>query len=292
MTGTILNSIKIYWVLTKPRLWILLVYTGLAGYLMASGRYFSLDRFIVLLFALYFGTAGANTITSYIDRDIDSIMTRTRNRPIPKGLINPPIKALYFGAIYSALSLILSYQLGLLPLMFMVFGLVDNILIYSYLTKRRTYWNIILGSFSGGAPTIIGYTAALGYLDLLSIIWAGLIVIWTPIHIWSLALFYKDDYRRAGVPMLPAVKSKATALKCISASAIILTIFSYVLPYLDHDLFNPVYFIIISVFNLGIIYYSLRMFRVDDEKYAWRLFKLTSPYLGIVFTLGIILNLI
>ena len=292
MTKDFFAAVRTYWILTKPRLWLLLVYTGLAGYLMASGPQFNLYTFLILTLALYFGTAGANTITSYIDRDIDSIMVRTRNRPLPRGLIHPPIKALYFGGIYSILSLILSYQLGLLPLVFMAFGLFDNIVIYSYLTKRRTYWNIILGSFSGGAPTIIGYTAALGYLDLLSIIWAGLIVIWTPIHIWSLALFYRDDYRRAGVPMLPAVKSKETALKCIAASALILTMFSFVLPYLDYDLFNPIYFIIVGLFNIGIIYYSIKMFMVDDERYAWRLFKLTSPYLGIVFTLGIVLNLI
>ncbi len=288
----ILNTIKTYWILTKPRLWLLLVYTGIAGYIMGSNGLIDGWKFLILLLALYFGTAGANTITSYIDRDIDSVMERTKNRPLPKGLIKPPIKALYFGGLYSVLSLILSYYLGFIPLIFMAFGLFDNIVVYSYLTKRRTYWNIILGSFSGGAPTIIGYATATGYIDLLSIIWAGLIVIWTPIHIWSLALFYRDDYRKAGVPMLPAVKSKSIARKCIAASAIILTLFSLTLPFLDMKLFNIPYFIIVNAFNLGIIYYSVRMFWVDDEVYAWRLFKLTSPYLGVIFTLGMILSIL
>ena len=288
---SISERIRVYWVLTKPRLWMLLLYTGIAGYVMAAGWDIDIYQFLVLVLALYFGTAGANTVTSYIDRDIDSKMIRTMNRPLPRGLINPPVKALYFGLIYSSLSLILSYSLGILPLIFMAFGLVDNIIIYSYLTKRRTSWNVILGSFSGGAPVVIGYTAAVGRLDLIAIIWAGLIVIWTPIHIWSLALFYRDDYRRAGVPMLPTVTSRSTAMKCIASSAIILVTFSYLIPILNADLFSPIYFIVVTVLNALIVYYSIMMFRVDEERIAWRLFKLTSPYLGVVFTLGMLLTL-
>ncbi len=287
----IFETIKTYWILTKPRLWLLLLYTGVAGYVMGSGGRIDIWKFLVLVLGLYFGTAGANTVTSYIDRDLDYVMERTKNRPLPRGLIRPPIKALYFGGVYAILSLILSMYLGWIPFLFMVFGLFDNIVVYSYLTKRRTYWNIILGSFSGGAPTVIGYAAATGVVDLTAILWAGLIVIWTPIHIWSLALFYRDDYRRAGVPMLPVVKSKDVAFKCIAASALILFAFSILLPFSDSRLYNPIYFIIINVMNVGILYYSIKMFFVDDDRYAWKLFKLTSPYLGVIFTLGMILSI-
>ncbi len=285
---SILRTIKTYFILTKPRLWLLLVYTGMAGYVIASNGFINPQIFTILLISLISGTAGANTITSYIDRDIDAIMVRTKNRPLPRGDIDPPIKALYFGCILAGIAIVTSWMLNLLALAFMLFGLFDNIVIYSYLTKRRTPWNIILGSFSGGAPAVIGYVTYTNQFTLEALILAAFIVIWTPIHIWSLALFYRDDYRKAGVPMLPAVVDESKAIKCIGCSAIILIFFSLILPILDSRFLTPVYIIPVVSLDALIAVLSAKLILRPRMRTSWVLFKLTSPYLAIVFTLGIL----
>ncbi len=288
----IANTLKTYFILTKPRLWLLLLYTGIVGYIIGSKGNLDPNTFLILFISLWAGTAGANTVTSYIDRDIDAIMKRTRKRPLPSGRIKPPIYALYFGLALSGIALVTSYMINLVAFLFMLFGLVDNIIIYSLLTKRRTVWNIILGSFSGGAPVIIGYAAATGVVDILSLLWAIFIVIWTPIHIWSLALYYREDYSKAGVPMLPAVVNVDKAIRCIAISAIILVVSNVALPILYPVYMNLIFLVPSAILNFIILYWSLMLLVRPSEKLSWRLFKITSPYLGIIFTVAMIIHLI
>jgi len=287
---SIKDVIKTYFILTKPRLWSLLVYSGIAGYLIASRG--SLDITLLILFiSLLAGTAGANTITSYIDLDIDRIMERTKNRPLPKGLIDPPTKALAFGFGLSGISIISAYLINIATLALLLFGLFDNIVVYSLLSKRRTRWNIILGSFSGGATVAMGYAAYFNNLPLEGIILAALIVIWTPLHIWSLALYWRHDYIKAGVPMLTAVMNEASAIRCIASSSIILIIFSLILPIFGGVFLNPAYLIVIAVMNILIAYYSIKLIINPEKRISWILFKLTSPYLFIFFTTLILLSI-
>jgi len=278
-----------YWKVTKPRLWFLLVYTGMAGYLIASKGLIDMKFFLTLL-ALITGTAGANVVTSYIDRDIDAIMIRTMKRPIPSGKIYPAWKALIYGLILVTIAIISSYLINIYALAFMLFGLFDNIIIYSAIFKRRNPINIIVGSFSGGAPAVIGYTAYSCRIDLLAIVLAALIVVWTPVHIWSLALYYRDDYKRAGVPMLPVVTSVETAIRCIASTSILLVVFSYLIPAL-HTPFNTIgYYIPVTVINIILLYIALRLIIKPNLRWSWRLFKVTSPYLGIIFTVMMLLS--
>lgn len=288
----IIEKIKTYFILTKPRLWGLLLYTGIAGYIIGARSLGDLRIFTIIILSILAGTAGANTITSYIDRDIDAIMERTKHRPIPKRLIDPPAKALYFGGILSLLALATSYIVNIIAFSFMLFGLFDNIIVYSYLTKRKTYWNIILGSFSGGSPVVIGYAAATGLINIEALIWAAFIVIWTPIHIWSLALYFRKDYRKAGVPMLPAVVDIKSAIRCIASSAIIMVGFNLLLPIVYPKYLNLIYLIPSIIMDIIILYWSTKLLHKPKEKLSWKLFKITSPYLGIVFTLAMIISVI
>lgn len=287
---SIFNTIKTYFILTKPRLWSLLVYAGIAGYLISSGGKIDLTL-LILFISLLAGTAGANTITSYIDLDIDRIMERTKNRPLPKGLIDPPFKAVVFGLVLSGIAIYTSYLINIATLALLLFGLFDNIVIYSLLSKRRTRWNIILGSFSGGATIAMGYTAYYGYLPLEGIILAGLIVMWTPLHIWSLALYWREDYIKAGVPMLTAVLDEKKAINCLGISSVILIFFSSVLPIFGGIFVNPVYLISIAVLNTIVMILSIKLIINPSRRVAWILFKVTSPYLAIILTILILLSL-
>jgi len=288
----VMSSLMAYLEVTKPRLWLLLIYTGIAGYIIASHGDINVNLLSILLIALITGTSGANVVTSYIDRDIDSVMNRTRLRPLPSRRIYPAWKALVFGLILIVISLFTSLWINIIAFIFMVFGLVDNIIIYSAIFKRKNPINIIIGSFSGGAPAIIGYAAYTGSIDIFSLIIAALIVLWTPVHIWSLALYFKDDYKRANIPMLPVVISEKTAIRCIASTALLLVIFTYIIP-LTNQLFHTwMYYLPLTIMNIILLYLEIKLLIHPDIKISWKLFKFSSPYLGIVFTIMMLIALL
>src|ERR687885_2504730 len=158
---TVGSKLKDYYELTKPKIWYLLVFTAFGAALTAS---FLFDISInavtwgLLIGGVAAGSAAADTLTGYNDRDIDAVMDRTKGRPIPSGRVSPK-NALIFGLILTAVSLVFSWFINIWAFALMAFGLFDNILVYSKWLKRRSQTNIILGGFSGGAPAMLGYIA-------------------------------------------------------------------------------------------------------------------------------------
>lgn len=274
--------IRLYFEVTKPKIWYLLVFTALGGVIFASGRPIPWITLLIVGISVTLGSAGANTLTSYFDRDIDLIMNRTKARPIPSKRIYPSSKALYFGLILSFLSIIISYYfINLLAAALMIFGLFDNVIVYSKILKRRHPISIILGGFSGGTPVLIGYASITNTIDFTSIILASLVVIWIPSHIWSLALHSKEDYKKANVPMLPVIISEKASVRYIALTSILLVIFSLLL-----ILFYPMGIIYqITVILTGIIMVILNIWLLQkpNEDRAWIVFKYSSPYLALIF---------
>ena len=286
-----MSSINIYIKLTKPHVWSLLVFTGSAGYLIASGGSFDLNFFLITI-ALIFGTAGANTVTGYFDRDIDQVMFRTMNRPLPKGEVTPQ-NALYFGLLLVFLSVILSFYINFLTFILMVLGLFDNIIVYSWWSKRRTPWNIILGAPSGGMPTLIGYAAYNSLLPIDAWLLFLLVIIWTPLHIWTLALKYRDDYLRANVPMLTSITPVDKAIKILGLSSLALIGFSFLLPLYGGPIYqSPIFVIPLMLVNLAVLYYTVLVFKRLDIDAVWKLFKITSPYLTVVYLFAVISSIL
>ncbi len=234
------------------------------------------------------GSAAANTLTNYNDRDIDAIMERTKDRPIPSRRIYPAQKALHFGLILTAISLICAFAINTWAGIFMAFGLADNILVYSKLLKRRSRTNIVLGGFSGGAPAMIGYVAVTttGLWDL-GLVMAGLVFVWIPMHIWSLTLHVKEDYNKVKVPMLTAVESEKTSVRVIAGTTLMMVLFS-VFPFFMTDstgkhLFHEVYLYTAIVSGAIMIALSIWLLVKPSERASWTLFKFSSPYLAILF---------
>lgn len=276
-----LERIKAYYEVTKPRIWYLLVFTALGGYVVAAGR--NIDPYMVALtvVAVTLGSAGANTITCYIDRDIDAVMNRTRLRPLPTRRIYPAEKALYYGLVLASSSLFLALLINPIAALLMVFGLVDNIVIYSKFLKRRNPISIILGGFSGGAPALIGYAAVKNTIDLTSLLMAALVVLWIPSHIWALALYAKEDYARAKVPMLPVVVSESVAVRCIASTSILMVAFSIGIYFAGA--FGAIYLTAAAI--LGAVALAVNFWLVvkPTKERAWIGFKLSSPYLALIF---------
>ena len=276
-------DIKTYWEVTKPKIWYLLVFTAFMAALIAYQVHdisISALTLILVITSVMAGSAAANTLTNYIDRDIDALMERTKARPIPSGRI-PPKNALYFGLTLAGISLTLAYFINILALGLMIFGLFDNIIVYSKWLKRKSIWNIVLGGFSGGAPALIGYVAVTTTTIELGFILAGLTFLWIPTHIWSLALHVQKDYSRANIPMLPVVKGESTSIRVIAGTTIMMVDFSIIPFYFN--IFGWIYLGIASVLGVIIIAMSITLLVRPTEKRSWTLFKFSSPYLALLF---------
>jgi protoheme IX farnesyltransferase len=235
---------------------------------------------LLLIGGVAAGSAAADTLTGYNDRDIDAIMERTKGRPIPSGRIKPK-SALAFGLVLAAISLVCAWFINPLAFGLMAFGLFDNIIVYSKWLKRRSQSNIILGGFSGGAPALIGYVAVTTQNIEIGLVMAGLVFLWIPTHIWSLALHVKKDYSIAKVPMLPVVSSEQKSIRVIAGTTIMMVVFS-VLPFFFNQ-FGLIYLLTAAVFGAAMIAMSIWLLVKPSEKASWTVFKFSSPYLTALF---------
>lgn len=277
------NRIKNYYELTKPKIWYLLVFTSFGSALTASFlNHIPIQpvTWVLLIGGIAAGSAGADTLTSYNDRDIDAIMDRTRERPIPSGRISPK-NAFIFGLILVTISLIFAWFINIWAFILMSAGLFDNIIVYSKWLKRKSQTNIILGGFSGGAPALIGYLAVTTQNIEVGLVMAGIVFFWIPTHIWSLALHVKNDYTKAGVPMLPAVSSEKRSVRVIAGTTLMMVIFS-ILPFFFRQ-FGLIYFVTASVFGTVMVVLSVWLLAKPSENAAWTVFKFSSPYLTALF---------
>ncbi|MEP6575054.1 MAG: heme o synthase [Nitrososphaerota archaeon] len=280
---TVGNRIKNYYELTKPKIWYLLVFTAFGAALTAS-LLFKIEvtplQWFLLLTGVAAGSAAADTITGYNDRDIDAIMERTKARPIPSGRISPR-NALIFGLILTTVSLVCAWLINYIALGLMAFGLFDNIIVYSKWLKRRSQANIILGGFSGAAPALIGYVAVTTQNIEIGLVMAALVFFWIPTHIWSLALHVKKDYAKARVPMLPVVADERTSVRVIAITTLLMVAFSVIPFFLDQ--FGLIYLITATVFGIVMILLSTWLMVRPSERASWMVFKFSSPYLTALF---------
>lgn len=275
------GGVGAYLELAKPASVALLAFTALAGFLVASGGKLLLRPFWLLAASVILASAGANATTCYLDRDIDSLMRRTRRRPLPAGRIRPPERGLYYGLGLMGLGLALALAINRLTFFLMLLGLLDNVVVYSLLAKRRSRWNVLLGGASGGIPTLLGWSAATGGLSPAAFLMALLVVLWIPNHIWNLAIYYDEDYRRARIPMLPVVSDLGVALRYIAATVLLMYAVSLALLFVGG--FGGVYLGIAAPAGLALALGNLHLLWRPSRRRAWLMFKLSSPYLLLVF---------
>ena len=293
------SRIAVYYELTKPKIWYLLVFTAFGAALTASNIYnipISIETWALMLFSVASGSAAANTLTNYHDRDIDAIMERTKERPLPSKRIYPAVKARNFGLALAGISLVLAFAIsftttleqGIWATIFIAFALVNNIIVYSYILKRNSRTNIILGGLCGGSPPMIGWVAvSMSDLWTMGLAMAGLVFIWIPMHIWALTLHFKEDYNKVNVPMLTAVQSEKTSARAIALSTVVMVLFSiapfFITTETGEDMVGDVYLwtaIASGALMLGL---SVWVTVKPMETAAWTLFKFSSPYLAVLF---------
>lgn len=269
--------------LLKPRVMSLVVFTALVGIMIAPGSIHPVLAVVALaLIAIGAGASGA--LNMWYDADIDSVMSRTRSRPIPAGRVGPETARDFGMALSCASVVMLGLFVNVLSAALLAFTIFFYVVIYTMWLKRRTPQNIVIGGAAGALPPVIGWAAVTGHVALEPMVLFLITFLWTPPHFWALALIKSADYERAGVPMLPVVAGdKATRLQILLYSLVLAPV--GVLPAIMG--FGGTAYAVTSV-ALGAVFVALAVavWRAKPEarnRAAGRLFGFSLIYLFLLF---------
>jgi protoheme IX farnesyltransferase len=267
-----------YIALLKPRVMALVVFTGIAGLLLAPGDIHPVIGLVAVL-CISVGAGASGAINMWFDRDIDRIMTRTQKRPVAAGRVRAE-DALAFGVILSVASVMvmgLAVNLAAAALLALTIGFY--VFIYTMWLKRRTPQNIVIGGAAGAFPPMIGWAAVTGDVSIASITLFAIIFFWTPPHFWALALFRNSDYTAAGVPMLPVVAGQRETKRQMMVYTVIMLPLSMAPALLGFA--SPVYGVAAAAASLWFIWLNIRVLQADEEDFgpARRMFGYSIFYL-------------
>lgn len=268
--------------LTKPRIMLLLLYTGICGMFVAAEGLPSLRVVILTIIGLALSTGGSAALNMWYDRDIDPVMKRTSSRPIPRGAVQPQ-GALIFGIILVVLSFVeLALFVNVMTGVLAVLGAFYYVGIYTMWLKRRTPQNIVIGGGAGAFPPLIGATAITGHIGLAAVVLFLIVFMWTPPHFWSLAVFKNEEYRKVNLPMLPVVRGIKTTKVQSLVYGVLLLVTSMALPFVTK--LSLIYIPVALVLNGVFLYYLGRsLAEKDSDVYAHKSFFFSIAYLFILF---------
>ena len=268
-----------YTTLTKPRVQSLLLFTTIATMYVAGDPSLGLVGLTCLGGALSAGGAGA--INHYLDRDIDALMKRTADRPVPSGRV-APASALAFGVVLGVASFaLLSLTVNVLAAALALSGLLGYVLVYTVWLKRSTPQNIVIGGAAGAVPPLVAWAAVTGSLEWSALYLFAIVFYWTPPHFWALSLLMKDDYERAGVPMLPVVRGETETRRQILLYSVLLVAVT-LLPFAGR-LLDWAYLLAAVALGGAFLALALRLRRSADRRSALRLYLFSLAYLALLF---------
>jgi len=282
------NVLTLFGELIKARQTILLVYTGVFTYLITAVslaveiNWFNLLHLVI---SLYLAVSGTTVLNMYIDRDIDAIMERTKDRPLPSGKVTASA-VLTFGTIFTVLGIFLAFlTLNWLAALIVFLGFFFDVVIYSIWLKRRTKYSIIFGGIAGGLPAWAGRVAITGSLDWIGFLLLIFILTWIPVHILTIALIPRnfEGYKKAKVPMWPVVSSQAQTMRVIALGAFLSSVALYEAARLLGA--NAIIRIIWGVMSLFIIILSIKSLIKPTNKLTFLIFKIASLYMLLGFLL-------
>jgi protoheme IX farnesyltransferase len=269
--------------ISKPRIVVLLVITAVTSMFAASklvGPELDTWGLIHIIIAGGLASAGSSALNHYYDRDIDPLMTRTNTRPIPSGRIKPN-SVLIYGLTVSVISVVYgALALNFVSAFFIALGIFFYVIIYTAWLKRLNSSNIVIGGFAGSAASMAGWSAVTGSMDVLGFLIGFLVFVWTPSHFWCLAMKMKDEYSAAKVPMLPVLIGMQKTSKYILINTLILLPYSLMLYAFGMGL---VYTVIAAASGGLMLVYHYKLTKEPTSDFAWKAYKVTAPYLTIIF---------
>jgi protoheme IX farnesyltransferase len=269
--------------LTKPRIIELLLVTTLPTMIVAKRGLPSMGLMLATLVGGALAAGGANAINMFLDRDIDKLMHRTRNRPLVTGVITPR-NALIFAIALEAVAFVeLWLVVNLLSAVLAVSATLFYVFVYTLWLKRTSSQNIVIGGAAGAVPVLVGWAAVTDSLSWAPVVMFAVIFVWTPPHFWALAVKYKDDYQAANVPMLPAVATFKRTAREILLYTVLLVGVSLLLAAVAH--LGVIYVVSASVLGAVFVALSIRLWMRATPKAAMQLFSYSITYLTLLFVL-------
>ena len=267
--------------MTKPRIVVLLLFTALGGMFLASNGAPDVYLALTVLGAGALASGGANALNHALDRDIDSRMRRTWNRPVADGRVHPQ-QALLFGTALNVLAfIVLSTMVNPLSAVLTAGATLFYVFVYTKGLKRTTPQNIVIGGAAGAFPPLIGWAAVTGGVHLPAVYLFAIIFFWTPPHFWALSLMLKDDYARAGIPMLPVVVGVDETKKAILMYTFLVV--ALTLMFVTTRSVGWTYLGVSSGLGIGFVYYALRLIRAPGISGAKALYLYSLLYLAVLF---------
>lgn len=281
MAAQALATLRLYADLTKPRLLPLVLFTGLPVLGLAAGGWPSLSFAALTLLGIALAAASANTLNAYIERDVDARMERTRLRPLPAGRLSPRA-ALAFGLGLAVASTGLLYAVSGLPAAGVgVASILFYVFVYTVWLKPRSAWNAVIGGAAGAAAPLIADVAVNGGVTAAGLCLFAIVFFWQPPHVWAIALFRKEDYARAGIPMLPAViGDQPTRWRMLWYSVALVPVTLAPLPL---GLLGPLYGVAAAGLGAWFVWHGVRVLRERSEAAARRMFGVSLVYLFALF---------
>jgi heme o synthase len=279
-------TVKDYVEVSKPRIVVVLVITAVTS-LLAGSRIDNTPGWHVTAWQLGFlalagalSSMGSSALNHYYDRDIDEIMVRTSNRPIPSGRLCPR-NVLAYGLGMSILSIIVAwFTLNPVATSMIAIGIFFYIIVYTAWLKRDNAANIVIGGFAGSAASMAGWAAATGSINLLGFLVGWLVFMWTPSHFWCLAIKKREEYASARLPMLPVLIGNERTSIYIFANTAMLVPYSLALYFFGLGL---VYVIVAAISGSLMLIYHYKLTKNPTPEFAWRAYKVTAPYLIVIF---------
>ena len=271
--------------LTKPRIISLLLVTTIAPMYVAGRPSFALA--MIMLLGGYMIAGGANAVNMYLDSDIDTVMARTKLRPIPGGRMGPKAVLAFGIALATAATFLFAWAANVLAAGLALAGFYFYVFIYTRWLKRTTPQNIVIGGAAGAFPPLVGYTAVTGRIDLLAVYLFLIIFFWTPPHFWALALLKQRDYANAHIPMAPLVWGERETMNQMVWYTIVLIALT-MLPVAFRGLGVP-YAIMAGILDLLLLAGVIRVRQTKDwTAPAWRVYKFSLLYLALLFAAMVI----
>ncbi|QKQ99638.1 protoheme IX farnesyltransferase [Metallosphaera tengchongensis] len=267
--------------LSKPRIIWLLDLAALSGAFL-SGKLMPLNILAVLVGGTL-ASAGSMIVNEGIEIDRDKVMRRTSKRPTVMGYVSKK-EAIYVGIALLVMGTLVGLLDNLLTSFFIFLGGAVYILIYTVWLKPRSPWNIVIGGLAGSAAAWAGFASTTSSFTISSLLLGLLIFMWTPGHFWALAMRFKEDYSKAGIPMLPVIMPENFSAKMIAISNALMIPFALALSLYT----GIVYAVVASILSALQMYFSVRLIRNPTGEEAWRSFKFSSPYLAILLILVMI----
>jgi heme o synthase len=281
-------AIHDYIEVSKPRIVVVLVITAVAS-LLAGSRFDATPNsawdvnawqigFLTIAGAL--ASMGASALNHFYDRDIDKIMERTANRPIPGGRLSAK-KVFAFGFALCVLSIAIAfYTLNPVATAMIAIGIFFYVIVYTVWLKRSNPSNIVIGGFAGSAASMAGWATATGSIDLLGFLIGWLVFMWTPPHFWCLAIKAREEYASVHVPMLPVLVGNQKTASYIMINTAILLPYSIALSFFGLGL---VYTTVAAISGSLMLLYHYKLTKNPTAEFAWKAYKVTAPYLVVIF---------